>query len=106
MGMDRMVEINPVMAAPIPAIWPIGCMAIERILPQTKPKQKNNDAKKTNKIGKPGFGLPKNNIVYNNATAVKSNKAYSASFRIPKRITKVPFKNVEHPIDMANPAKM
>jgi hypothetical protein len=105
-GIDKIVEIKPVIAAPMPAICPIGCIAIERILPQTNPKQKNNDAKKKSKIGKLGLSFPKNNTTYVAATKVKSINAYKANFRIPKRNTNVPFKNVEKPMEIANPAKI
>ena len=49
-GIDKMVEIKPVMAAPIPAIWPIGSIAIDRIFPQINPKHKNCSERNSNKI--------------------------------------------------------
>ena len=35
------VEIKPVIAAPIPAIWPTGSIAIALKFPNKNPKQKN-----------------------------------------------------------------
>ncbi len=53
--MDRIVEMNPVMAAPIPAMCPIGSIAIDRILPQIKPKHKNCNERNINSIVILGF---------------------------------------------------
>ena len=53
-----------------------------------------------------GFGEFKNKMEYKMAITQKAIVAISESFRIPKRITKVPFKKVERPMEMANPAKM
>ena len=45
MGTAMRVDINPVMAAPIPAIWPTGCIAKALKLPKRKPIAKNWRAK-------------------------------------------------------------
>ena len=44
------VEIKPVMAAAIPAIWPMGSMAKARRFPNKKPMAKNCKAKKPTKM--------------------------------------------------------
>ena len=49
------VEINPFIAAPIPAICPKGCMAKARKFPNKKPTAKNCKAKKLNRIKMLGF---------------------------------------------------
>ncbi len=40
-GTDINVETNPLIAAPIPAICPIGSMASDLMLPKIKPKDRN-----------------------------------------------------------------
>ena len=53
--MAIIVDINPVMAAPIPAIWPIGSIAMALRFPNKKPRVKNCMAKKVINIHKLGF---------------------------------------------------
>lgn len=104
MGIDKIVEMNPVIAAPIPAICPIGSIAIDRMFPQINPKHRNNNERNINKTVILGSFEPKNNKVYNKAIEVNATKAAKDKFRIPKRKTKVPFIKVEKPTDSANPA--
>ena len=47
-GTALSVDINPVIAAPIPAIWPMGSMAIALKFPNKKPMEKNCIPKKAN----------------------------------------------------------
>lgn len=103
-GIERMVEMNPVIAAPIPAICPIGSIAMDLIFPQINPKHKNNSERNINKTVMLGSLEPKNNKVYNKAIEVNATKAANDKFRIPKRSTKVPFIKVENPTESANPA--
>ena len=104
-GIDKMVDMKPVMAAPIPAMWPIGSMAIDLIFPQIKPKQRNNKKRKVNNTPKPGSSEFQNTKLYPKARVVNITKAKNDKFRIPKRNTKVPFISVEIPTENAKPAK-
>ena len=61
-GIENKVEINPVIAAPIPAIWPIGSIAMERKLPHIKPRQKNCNERNPIKTRISGFAEFQNNI--------------------------------------------
>ena len=54
-GTEKSVAMNPVMAAPIPAIWPIGCIINARRFPKTNPIQKNCIPKKASRISIEGF---------------------------------------------------
>ena len=55
------VEIKPLIAAPTPAICPIGCMARALRLPNKNPMAVNCRPKKTSNIHKGGFTLFINN---------------------------------------------
>ena len=55
-GTANKVEINPVNAAPIPAIWPIGCRLIDFKLPNKKPKETNSSARKKHNTSIGGLG--------------------------------------------------
>ena len=57
MGTAIMVETNPLIAAPIPAICPNGCMAKDLTLPKRNPTEKNWTAKKQIRIKISGFKL-------------------------------------------------
>ena len=47
-GTAIMVETNPLIAAPIPAMCPIGSIAKARVFPNKKPIAKNCNQKKVN----------------------------------------------------------
>ena len=47
-GTAIIVEVNPLIAAPIPAIWPIGSIANALVFPKRNPMEKNCNPK--NKI--------------------------------------------------------
>ena len=49
-GTAIIVEVNPLIAAPIPAIWPNGCIANDLTLPKRNPTEKNWTAKKQIRI--------------------------------------------------------
>ena len=49
------VEIKPVIAEAIPAIWPTGCIAIALKFPNKKPIAKNWRAKNNNNTSIEGF---------------------------------------------------
>ena len=53
-----------------------------------------------------GLGEFKYKKEYSRATEQNTMVAIKDSFRIPKRMTKVPFKKVESPMEMAKPAKI
>ncbi len=105
-GTAIMVEMNPVMAAAIPAIWPKGSMASARRFPKRKPIAKNCKAKKASRTSTPGFSLPKKKITYSNEIIKKAIRAMVISRSIPNFTTKVPFRNMAVPMAMASPAKM
>ena len=106
MGMDNKVEIKPVIAAPIPAICPIGSMAMERKFPHIKPKQKNCKERNPINIATSGFPEFQNNSTYINATLLNMESAVKESLRIPNFNTRVPFKKVDKPMDTDKPAKI
>ena len=54
-GTAIMVEINPVMAEAIPAIWPTGSIARALRFPKRNPIAKNWSPKKVSKIVTLGF---------------------------------------------------
>lgn len=54
-GTAIIVEINPVIAAPIPAICPIGCIAKALKFPNRNPIEKNCKKKNVNTIKISGF---------------------------------------------------
>ena len=56
-GTAIIVEINPVIAAPIPAICPTGCIANARRFPNKNPIEKNCSAKKINNTTILGFSF-------------------------------------------------
>ncbi len=104
--MDISVETNPFIEAPTPAICPIGSMAIERKFPHRNPIHRNWKNKNATKTTTLGLGLFQNKNTYNSEMTQKAESAANESFRIPKRITKVPFKKVEIPTETASPAKI
>ena len=57
-GTAIIVARKPHIAAPIPAICPIGCMAKALIFPNIKPTQKIIITKNTRRIERLGFGSP------------------------------------------------
>ena len=63
-GTDIKVEINPVIAAPIPAICPIGSMAKALRFPKRNPIAKNCNPKNSNRISMEGFPLFANKMRY------------------------------------------
>ena len=58
------VEMNPFIAAPIPAICPIGCIAKALKFPNRKPIAKNCIAKKPTNTIIPGLLPDQNNTTY------------------------------------------
>ena len=54
MGTESSVEKAPITAAPMPATWPIGSMAMELKLPKRIPMQKKLIIKKANNKYKGG----------------------------------------------------
>ncbi len=81
-------------------------MAMERKFPHIKPKQKNCAERKGTNTKILGFGAFRKKMVYIKPIMVKAKVAIHDNFRIPNRMTNVPFKNVDSPMEMANPAKM
>jgi len=57
MGTESKVESEPRTAAPMPAIWPMGSMAMELKLPNSIPMQKKLIIKKANNKYKGGWPL-------------------------------------------------
>ena len=55
-GTAIIVETKPLIAAPIPAMCPSGCIANERKFPKRNPIEKNCNPKKDNNIYTLGFG--------------------------------------------------
>ena len=98
--------IEPIIAAPKPAIAPKGCIAIALMLPNKMPMQKNaQNSKETNcHIG----GTPpetKHEAVNTAENSNHPNIAHVHNFRIPKRITNVPLIKDASPMENANIAK-
>ena len=54
-GIAKIVEINPLIAAPIPAICPIGCIANALTFPKINPIDKNCSVKNNNNVIRLGF---------------------------------------------------
>ena len=69
-GTESMVAINPVMAAPMPAMCPMGSIAIERRFPNKNPMAKNCTAKNPIKTSTLGLGWDQKMITYKKETAV------------------------------------
>ena len=105
-GTAIIVDINPVIAAPIPAICPTGSIAKALKFPNKKPIAKNCKPKKVSRIPIEGLSNPLNSTTYNKETPKKKNSAIVTNFSIPYFKTSVPFKKVEVPIAIAKPAKI
>ena len=62
-GTAIMVDKKPVIAAPMPAIWPIGSIAKALKFPNKNPIAKNCNPKKASKTPMAGFALSRNNTI-------------------------------------------
>ncbi len=106
MGTAISVEIRPVIAAPIPAMWPTGSIASALRFPNIKPIQKNCIAKNPISTYTGGCSILLNRITYNKDTARKPMSEPVTIFSIPKRTTKLALSKIAAPIADASPAKM